>query len=300
MKRSIFACLIITYFFSSTLFAASTTPPNVLVSIPSFYALVSEVMQGVGKPQLLIKQGGSPHHYSLSPSEIKLISKADVIFWGGPDLEYFLEKPLSQTKSNQMIVELDKSPGIHWLNARTAPDLKSIPNTRDMHFWLDPDNAIALTKEITKQLSKRYPESRAQFEQNAKTLEKNIKAEDAKLKQALAPVRKKPYMVLHDGYQYFEAHYSLNDVGALTSHAEMPSSINLMNKVQQLIVDKQVECIFTEPEVHSKMVKSLVKDYHLKTAELESFERPNERGEYHYNDLLKGLSDSFLSCLGDS
>lgn len=289
--------LIVTYFCLSSLNATANTKPNVVVSIPPFYALVFGVMKGVATPTLLVKQGGSPHHYALNPSELKTLSNADLIFWGGPYLESFLNKPLSNLNSKQMIVQLDKSPGVHWLNARKTPLFQDIPNTRDMHFWLDPNNALALIDVIKTKLIEAYPENRIQFETNAKALKLEIKKTDTELKKKLSKVSHKPYMVLHDGYHYFEAHYGLEGVGALTDHAELPSSIERMNKIRSLIKDKNVQCVFTEPQVNSKLVTSIVKDFHLKTGELDSLERPNEQGHYNYVDMLNVLSESFLSCL---
>jgi len=59
--------------------AAESPVPQVVVSIKPLHSLVSGVMQGVGKPKLLVKSGGSPHGYVLRPSEAQLLSKAQLI-----------------------------------------------------------------------------------------------------------------------------------------------------------------------------------------------------------------------------
>jgi zinc transport system substrate-binding protein len=51
-------------------------------------------MEGVGEPDLLVRGAGSPHTYSMRPSEAAMLERADVVFWVGPDLEMFLSGAL--------------------------------------------------------------------------------------------------------------------------------------------------------------------------------------------------------------
>jgi zinc transport system substrate-binding protein len=74
--------------------AVAAEPPQVVVSIKPIHSLVSALMDGVATPDLIIKKG-SPHGYTLRPSEAKALAKADLVVWVGHDLESFLEKPLT-------------------------------------------------------------------------------------------------------------------------------------------------------------------------------------------------------------
>ena len=74
--------------------AMAADAPAVVVSIKPIHALVAGVMQGVAEPELLVKGGGSPHGYSLRPSEARALAEADLVVWVGPQLESFLVKPL--------------------------------------------------------------------------------------------------------------------------------------------------------------------------------------------------------------
>ena len=97
------------------------TAPNVVVSITPFYALVAAIMEGIGTPKLLLKPGASPHEYALRPSDILLLEEAELIFWGGPQLETFLVKPLNNLTVHSAanhIVELDNAPGLLLLPIR--------------------------------------------------------------------------------------------------------------------------------------------------------------------------------------
>ena len=69
--------------------------PRVVATIKPIHSLVAGVMDGVGAPTLLIRGGGSPHSYSLRPSEARALSRADLVFWVGEEFETFLTKPLA-------------------------------------------------------------------------------------------------------------------------------------------------------------------------------------------------------------
>jgi zinc transport system substrate-binding protein len=58
---------------------AAAKAPVVVVSIKPLHSLVSGVMQGVAEPSLLIGGSQSPHTFSLAPSDVRLISRAEPI-----------------------------------------------------------------------------------------------------------------------------------------------------------------------------------------------------------------------------
>jgi len=60
---------------------------KVVTSIKPIHSLVSYVMDGVGKPDIIVDGYNSPHNFSLKPSHAKMIENANLIIWVGEDLE---------------------------------------------------------------------------------------------------------------------------------------------------------------------------------------------------------------------
>ena len=85
---------------------------NVVASIKPVHSLVAAVMDGVGTPALIVDGAGSPHTYSLKPSQARELEKADVVFWVGHQVESFLEKPLEAIASKAKTVELLDAHGL--------------------------------------------------------------------------------------------------------------------------------------------------------------------------------------------
>lgn len=89
---------------STTVTASGDTA--VVASIKPVHSLVAAVMEGVGEPALIVEGAGSPHSYSLKPSQAAAIQEADLIFWIGHELEAFLEKPIETIGANATSIEL--------------------------------------------------------------------------------------------------------------------------------------------------------------------------------------------------
>ena len=98
------------------------TPVNadvkVVTSIKPLHSLASYLMDGVGKPDLIVDGYASPHGFSMKPSHAKMLQNADLIFWVGEDLENFLEKPLSSIAKKAEKIELMEIKGLNVLKFR--------------------------------------------------------------------------------------------------------------------------------------------------------------------------------------
>jgi zinc transport system substrate-binding protein len=91
---------------------------NVVTTIKPLHSLISNVMQGVGKPSLIIEGTTSPHSFTLKPSHAKLLQNADVIFWIGEDMETFMEKPLESIVKDAEVISFMEIDSINKLKFR--------------------------------------------------------------------------------------------------------------------------------------------------------------------------------------
>ena len=99
-------------------FSVSKAEVKVVASIKPIHSLVSYVMDGVGKPDVIVDGYNSPHGFSLKPSHAKMIENADLIIWVGEDLEAFLEKPLNTIAKKAVNIEIMDLSGIKKLKFR--------------------------------------------------------------------------------------------------------------------------------------------------------------------------------------
>lgn len=70
---------------------------EVVTSIRPLGLIAAALTDGITQPDVLLEDGASPHHYALRPSDMRKLTEARIVFWVGPQLEQFLEKPLART-----------------------------------------------------------------------------------------------------------------------------------------------------------------------------------------------------------
>ena len=114
MKRVIIAGAI----FSLTNISFAMADIKVVTSIKPVHSLVSGVMVGVGVPSLIIDGAGSPHTYSLKPSQAKQLQDAKLVFWMGDELETFLEGPIENIAQNATAIKLINAHGLKKMKFR--------------------------------------------------------------------------------------------------------------------------------------------------------------------------------------
>mgnify|MGYP000686788182 FL=1 len=101
-----------------TFFTPANAELKVVTSIKPIHSLASYLMDGIGKPELIVDGYASPHGFSMKPSHAKMLQNADLIFWVGEDLEGFLEKPLKSIAKKAEKIELIEIKGLNVLKFR--------------------------------------------------------------------------------------------------------------------------------------------------------------------------------------
>ena len=82
--------LIISFLSFITFITSVNADVKVVASIKPIHSLASYLMDGVGKPDLIVDGYASPHGFAMKPSHAKMLQEADLIFWVGEDLELSL------------------------------------------------------------------------------------------------------------------------------------------------------------------------------------------------------------------
>ncbi len=113
-----FLKLTITLFVAFTLNFSANADIKVVASIKPIHSLASYLMDGVGKPDLIVDGYNSPHGFALKPSHAKMLQNADLVFWVGEDLENFLDKPLKSIAKKAEKIELMEIKGLKKLEFR--------------------------------------------------------------------------------------------------------------------------------------------------------------------------------------
>jgi zinc transport system substrate-binding protein len=300
---------------------------RVVTSIKPIHSLVSYVMDGVGKPDIIVDGYNSPHNFSLKPSHAKMIEKANLIIWVGEDLETFLEKPLKTISKEAVNIEIMDLEGIKKLKFREKnifeghDDHKEHKNhghdehkehghkekkhddhgheghahgEHDPHVWLDPINAKVIVKEIENQLVKLDPNNSSKYKANSKKIQSEL---DNLTKNINKDLKKNlRFIVFHDAYQYFENRFGIKVLGALTVNPDVLPGAEQLSEIREVIEHEKVNCLFSEPQFNPAIIKSIAKDTKVKTGIIDPLGATLDKGKDLYSELLSNMYASFKGC----
>lgn len=283
--------------------------PDVVTSLQPVHSLAAGVMRGVGQPRLLVTGGASPHDYSLRPSDARAIAEADIVFWIGPDLESFLVRPLKNAQRKVRNIALIEAPDVTVLPLRTGGVWEAHLHDEhshghkadhDAHIWLNPVNAIAMTRRMVAVLGEVDPDHKADYERNGAALMERLNQFDQQLALKLAPLKGQPYVVFHDAYQYFERRYGLNAVGSVVLDPEQRPGAKRVAEIQARIRERGVRCVFSEPQFQPALAQTVIAGSQAQPGILDPLGAGIPPGPEAYFQLLDGLVDALRDCLSGS
>ena len=324
--------LIIVLFSIFSLVSSANAEVKVVTSIKPIHSLASYVMDGVGKPDVIVDGYNSPHGFSLKPSHAKMLENADLVIWVGEDLEAFLEKPLDTIAKKAKNIEVMDLKGIKKLKFREKNIFEGHDDhghdehkehghdehkdehkehghdehkehdgheghahgEHDPHVWLDPMNAKVIVKEITKQLVQLDSKNSATYKANSKKALADIDKLTKNIKKDLSKDLR--FVVFHDAYQYFEKRFGIQVLGALTVNTDVMPGAEQLSEIREVIEHEKVNCIFSEPQFNPSIIKSIAKDTKVKTGILDPLGAKLDKGKNLYFDLLNDMASSFKGC----
>ena len=300
---------------------------KVIASIKPVHSLVAAVMEGVGKPDLLVEGAGSPHTYSLKPSQAKKLQEADIVFWMSHDLEAFLENSIEGIAANATSVPLMDAHGLIKLDFREGGAFDAHAHDdhddhddhkdhddhddhkdhddhddhghhgTDPHVWLDPVNAKAMIHEIEETLIEADPANASAYEANAEAMMSKLDNLVAEIDAQLQPVKGRSYVVFHDAYQYFENRFGVSAVGSITVSPEVLPGAERVTELREKVKNLDATCVFSEPQFEPKLVMTITENTNAGTGVLDPLGASIDDGTELYFTLIRNMAKSLKDCL---
>lgn len=302
--------------------AVANAAPRVVSTIKPIHSLVAKISDGVFTPTLLIKQA-SPHGYQLTTADGKALSEADLIVWTGADLETFMANLQPKLKKELVSLEWAKLPQVQLLaTRRSSPWGEGHEHgeeehhhhedgeehhheghhhgPQDLHLWLSKANSELLLKEISAALTKLDPANGDKYAANLSRALADLETLHRRTAAQLQPVAKRPYLVFHDAYQYFERDFHLNARGSVRINPEQEPSAAHLSELQQMLAKEQIICVFSEPQFPTKIIDKLLADSKVRRGVLDPLGADLPADRDAYDKIIANLAASLRSCLGDS
>lgn len=269
MKRHTFLwiplllCLLAGSLFSCTR-KANDGDKTITVTIAPL-AFLTERIAGDGyQVQTFVPNGSSPETYEPAPQQLMQLTQSKVYFYMGH--LGFEQTWLPKMKQN--------APGTTFCNV--SEGVAHITSSHqhgdhahtgvDPHIWTTPANLKTMARNIAAQLSQTYPQDKALFDTNLKTLEDSLDQADRQIRSLLSGKGQRCFLIYHPTLSYFARDYQLEQL-AIEEDGKAPSPAQL----QQLIRtcrEKKVHTVFLQKEFDRRNAEIIARETHTQIVEI--------------------------------
>ena len=236
-------------FFAILLLQVSAFPEvKVVTTTTIIYDLVKQVGGNKVSVDYLCRGDQDPHFLEVLPSYMLKIRKADLMFEIGLGLELWAPQLIDGSRNSNLKL-IDLSPGI---DKKELPSGKIDASQGDIHpygnphYWLDPDNAKIMAKEILDALIEQDASNSDYYNSN---YDKFIKSLDEKMKQwenKMSSVKGKPIVFFHASWIYFAEHFGVKIAGYVEPKPGIPPTPSHNADVINLIKKNNIKFIVME------------------------------------------------------
>ena len=272
--------------------------PIIVVSIKPIHSIVTKIMDGVTKPELLLEANNSAHTFHLKPSQIKMISNADLVIVISENFELGLRKALKNINedSHLKISELDQLI-IHNSRGEEIYNKNEVSNKFDYHLWLDVNNMQLIATYISNIIIELDPKNEHIYAENLKEVNLELDELKEQLKQQLAPFSSIPFAIYSDTLQYFEKSLELQRPVIITPFHGAGLSIKRTLDAKRKIKDLNISCLIYDTEVKAKQLRVLSEGLNLKSFKIDILGNEFAPGPDQYFNLMKKTSSQLALCL---
>ena len=240
---------------------------RVLTSIRPLQIITNDIMQGVGRADVLIDAAQSPHHFQLKPSQMRLASRADLLIWISNDFEAGLKRLQHSLPQRSQTLQL-----LPLLNRHSS---KSDALDADGHIWLSPDIVIDMARLINAKLSAMDAAHAARYRQNTEHLIAALKQWKQKNRARLQQPQPS-YIVDHRFMTHFERSLSLSAHDSLRNSHDGHPSIRHLSRLQAALKQSPVQCLLVSQLPPSPQAQQISQQFKLRIQLIETLGNPGK------------------------
>ena len=239
---------------------------NGLINVATTVAPISSICRNIlgtnGNLHGIIPDGTNSHTFEPAPSDAVILSKADVIFVNGLQLEQptmdLANANLKDGGEIDILGEQTITPD-QYIYDFSFPKDAAKPNP---HLWMNPIFALNYAMLINAKLSERVPDSTGYFQENLTRYSELLNRLDAGIAAAIQtiPQKNRKLLTYHDSYAYFAQRYGMTVIGAVQpSDFSEPSAKEVAALIDQ-IKQEAVPAVFGSEVFPSTVLEQIAKE----------------------------------------
>ncbi|HEX2232926.1 MAG TPA: metal ABC transporter substrate-binding protein [Thermoleophilaceae bacterium] len=223
---------------------------EVVATTPVVADMARQVAGDRAEVHELLPRGADPHGYEPRPSDVRGLSRADLVVRSGGEIDDWLGDVLDSAGGDPRVVTL----------------MDSVPQRieGDPHWWQDPRNGIAAAGAIERALAAEDPRGRAGYAGRSRHYSDRLRRLDRSIAACVGRIPRpgRKLVTTHDALGYYARRYGLDVIGALIpsrSSRAQPSAREVERLVDQ-IERERVRTIFPESALSSRLERAIARE----------------------------------------
>jgi zinc transport system substrate-binding protein len=217
----------------------AAAPLRIGVTLHPYYSWVARVTEGLPVELVPVVPGdvdiGS---YQPRPQDVATLSTLDVLVENGLGHDAFLDE-MVRAAGTTTLTRIRINEGTPLLRTQRG-------SASNSHTFLSMGNAALQSFTLARALAALRPEWRTTLERNAATFSRRMRAMRASAVTALAKVKQRRVVTVHDGYSYLLRELGLELAAVVEpAHGLLPSASEL-GDVVQLLKTRQASVVLSE------------------------------------------------------
>ncbi|MGF3182532.1 metal ABC transporter solute-binding protein, Zn/Mn family [Facklamia sp. P12945] len=274
--------------------------PKVMATFYPVYFLASEIAGDKMEVSMLLDANQDAHAYEASAQAAIKVQESDLFIYQDDEMEFFIKDLMSLVDLDTTKV-LESTDGIDLLSGDGEEHdhegeehgHEGHVHEFDPHTWLDPMVYSQQAKNIKEAMIEIDPDNQKVYEENCKALVEKLEALNTEFQTKLKDLENKTIVVQHKAFSYLAQAYGLEQIsiGGLSSDQE-PSAKQIA-EMQKLLAEKQVNKIYVDPAIDSKIAQTVASSTKAELLPLRTLELVSEEeaaaGENYFTLMRKNL-----------
>ena len=203
----------------------------------------------------LMGPGVDPHMYKASAGDVKTLTEADLVLYGGLELEGKMADVFERLAEHRATVPVTRD-----IPRADLLEVPQHPGKYDPHVWFDVSLWERAARTTAAALAQLDPAHAGEYHRNARAYVAKLKELDAYAKQRLGaiPARSRVLVTSHDAFRYLGRRYGLDVVAIQGTSTATEATTADVERVARVIADRGVKAVFVESSVPPQTIDAVL------------------------------------------
>lgn len=237
--------------------ATTTTQGSGKINVVITVGMIADIVKNVGGEHVEVVQlmgaGADPHLYTATESDVNRLLNAQMIFYGGLDLEARMVDIFEQMGESKPTIPVGEA--VPEDQRLTKPDT----DLTDPHIWMDVSLWMLASERVRDELVKFDAANASDYQANAEAYLEQLSTLDEYTREQIAsiPDQQRVLVTAHDAFQYFGRAYGIEVFAPQGISTATEAGVEDIRRVVDLVVERQIPAIFVESSVSHDLVEAI-------------------------------------------